>query len=121
MSKTLVFVYGTLKRGLSNHGWMRGQTFVDEAVTEPRYRMHDLGGYPGMVEVPDGLAIEGEVWEVDEAGLQRLNVLEGVDAGEYALVPVALQPPWDQRGVLGYLYLLPVAGCRDCGTRWVEG
>ena len=72
MSSTLVFVYGTLKRGLSNHGWLRGQTFEGEARTVPRYRMFDLGGYPGMVlaDEGEGGAIEGEVWAVDEEGLR---------------------------------------------------
>jgi gamma-glutamylcyclotransferase (GGCT)/AIG2-like uncharacterized protein YtfP len=121
MKKTLVFVYGTLKRGLSNHNWMRGQTFLDEARTQTNYRMFDLGGYPGMVEAEGGVSVEGEVWEVDAAGLSRLDVLEGVAEGEYAFGPLDLLPPWDQRGVCGYLYLRPVAGFRDCGARWEEG
>lgn len=121
MKKTLVFVYGTLKRGLSNHGWLRGQTFVDEARTQPSYRIFDLGGYPGMVEAVDGVSVVGEVWEVDAAGLQGLDVLESVAEGEYAFGPVALMPPWDQSGVCGYLYLRPVAGFRDCGVCWEEG
>ena len=49
MSEILVFVYGTLKRGMSNHRWLRGQRFVDESRTLPSYRMYDLGGYPGLV------------------------------------------------------------------------
>jgi gamma-glutamylcyclotransferase (GGCT)/AIG2-like uncharacterized protein YtfP len=121
MTKTLIFVYGTLKRGLSNHGWLRGQSFVDVARTQPCYRIFDLGGYPGMVEAEDGVSVEGEVWEVDAEGLQGLDVLEGVAEGEYAFGSVALIPPWDQSGVGGYLYLRSVAGCRDCGVRWEEG
>ncbi len=118
--KTRVFVYGTLKTGLSNHGWLRGQTLLGQAMTEPRYRMFDLGGYPGMVECADGLSIEGEVWEVDEAGLARLNVLEGVAEGEYALDVIALKGDWAGREVLGYLYLGPVTGKRDVGANWVD-
>ena len=122
MSSTLVFVYGTLKRGLSNHRWLRGQTFLGEARTVPRYRMFDLGGYPGMVleEGEDGGAIEGEVWEVDEKGLRGLDKLEGVAEGEYAFETVRLEGKWVQEEVKGYLYLRSVKGCPEVKGRWVE-
>jgi gamma-glutamylaminecyclotransferase len=120
--KTKVFVYGTLKRGLSNHGWLRGQTFLGEAQTEPDYRLYKLGGYPGMVRVADGagLAIRGEVWEVDEAGLAGLDMLEGVLEGEYALAPIQLEGEWAGRGVQCYVYLRSVTGCREAGAEWTE-
>ena len=70
---TRVFVYGTLKRGGENHEWIKSQTFVASARTKPLYRMFDLGGYPGMIRSENGLSIEGEVWDVDEAGLARLD------------------------------------------------
>jgi gamma-glutamylaminecyclotransferase len=122
MKTTLVFVYGTLKRGLSNHGWLKGQEFAGEARTEARYRMYDLGGYPGMVvaEAGKGERIEGEVWEVDEAALRGLDVLEGVAEGEYRLESVALEEEWAGKGVRGYVYLRSVEGRRECGTRWEE-
>lgn len=76
---TLLFVYGTLKRGLRNHHLMAGQCFVAEAVTEPRYRVVDLGPYPGLVPDPaTGLAVRGELWAVDDACLAALDAFEGV-------------------------------------------
>ena len=122
MSSTLVFVYGTLKRGLSNHGWLRGQTFVGEARTVPRYRIFDLGGYPGMVlaDEGEGGAIEGEVWAVDEEGLRGLDRLEGVAEGEYAFEQVRLEGTWEGEAVKGYLYLRPLKGCPEVKGRWVE-
>ncbi len=66
----------------------------------------------------EGLAIAGEVWEVDEEGRRRLDVLEGVAEGEYELVPVALDGSWAAVEVHGYLYRRSVAGFRDCGTVW---
>lgn len=114
-----IFVYGTLKRGGSNHGWLRGQRFVGAATTNPGFRLYDLGGYPGMVTDPQqGLAVEGEVWEVDDAALARLDELEDVEGGEYARVPLPLQPPFDRETVEGYLYLHPVAGRPDLGACW---
>lgn len=115
----LIFVYGTLKRGGSNHHYMNGQRFVTEATTLPRYRLYDLGGYPGMVlDLDKGLGIQGEIWEVDAAGLTALDELEDVDGGEYVRENVPLLPPFDQTRAEGYRYLRPVTGCPPLGTVW---
>ncbi len=120
-SLTRIFVYGTLKRGCSNHHWLAGQQFIGEARTQPAFRMHDLGGFPGMMRpASDGLSIEGEVWDVDPECLARLDVLEGIAIGEYERVPVHLLPPFDRDSVQVYLWLLPVDGKSDAGTCWRE-
>ena len=114
-----VFVYGTLLRGCTNHFYLAGQTFIKEATTLPRYRMYDLGGFPGMVEVSDeGLSIRGEVWDVDAACLAHLDVLEGIAVGEYARVMIPLLPHDDQ--VEGYVWLRSVTGYPEVGTSWRE-
>ncbi len=112
---TRVFVYGTLKRGGENHSWIAGQQFVSLAKTRSVYRMFDLGGYPGMVRENQGLSIEGELWEVDTAGLARLDVLEDVAGGEYERVEIELE---GGEAAEGYLYLREVSGRRDCGACW---
>ena len=117
---TRVFVYGTLKSGLSNHGWLRGQKLLATTKTAACYRMFDLGGYPGMVESAQGLAIQGEVWEVDAAALQQLDVLEGVAEGEYALLPVKLSPDWQGGEAKTYLYQRSIAGRPEVGDCWCE-
>jgi gamma-glutamylcyclotransferase (GGCT)/AIG2-like uncharacterized protein YtfP len=74
-----LFVYGTLKRGQRHHDLLSGQRFLGEATTEPCFRLHDCGPYPCLVEVPDnGIAVRGEVYLVDAATLDRLDVLEDV-------------------------------------------
>lgn len=120
-----IFVYGTLKRGLSNHGWMAGQQFIAEARTAPEYRMVDCGGYPGMFPVKlGGVSILGEIWEVDEAGRQKLDVLEDVEGGEYALEPVRLVDADDAAtdGVIDpvytYIYKWTVVRMPDAGVDW---
>jgi gamma-glutamylaminecyclotransferase len=115
---TRVFVYGTLKRGGENHEWIKAQTFVASARTKPLYRMYDLGGYPGMIRSENGLAIEGEVWDVDEAGLTRLDVLEDTEGGEYERVLIELEGEFAAKRVEGYLYLRDVSGRRDVGACW---
>lgn len=71
-----VFVYGTLKAGASNHHWLAG------ALSRGRRRLigailHDLGPYPMAVLRPrEPLVVHGELYDVDAAGLARLDVLE---------------------------------------------
>jgi gamma-glutamylaminecyclotransferase len=115
----LVFVYGTLKRSHSNHGYMEGQHFVSMAMTQPRYRLHDLGGYPGMVvDESNGITIHGEIWEIDAACLARLDELEDIDGGEYAREIIPLLPPFDQARIEGYRYLRDVSEAPDIGGSW---
>ena len=115
----LLFVYGTLKRGHSNHGYLRGQQFISMAMTQPRYRLHDLGGYPGMVlDERDGISIHGEIWNVDAECLARLDELEDIDGGEYIRELVPLIPPHDQERIEGYRYLRDVSRAPDIGGSW---
>ncbi|MFZ4765639.1 MAG: gamma-glutamylcyclotransferase family protein [Roseimicrobium sp.] len=115
-----IFVYGTLKSGLSNHRWLAGQQLLGEARTKPCYRMFDCGGYPGMVRVAQGgVAISGEVWLVDVPGRVKLDILEDVALGAYALEPVALEEPFAKE-VFTYLYRWSVSGLRDAGSDWRE-
>jgi len=106
---TLVFVYGTLKRGALNHHVLAGETFVGEARTEPGYRLYHLGEYPGMVAAAaDRHGVGGEVWRVSPAALARLDAFEGTGEGLYRRDRVRLLPPFAEEAVETYLYLLPV-------------
>jgi gamma-glutamylcyclotransferase (GGCT)/AIG2-like uncharacterized protein YtfP len=88
------------------------------ARTQPLYRLFDLGGYPGMVRSEDGMAIQGEIWDVDAAGLARLDVLEDIAGGEYERVLIELEVEFSSQLVEGYLYLRDVSGRRDVGACW---
>ncbi len=74
---TILFVYGTLKRGQRNHGLMREARFLGETVTEPRYTLFDLGSFPGMIS-GGNTAVQGELYEVGPELLARLDRHEGV-------------------------------------------
>jgi gamma-glutamylaminecyclotransferase len=76
---TILFVYGTLKRGFANHHLMAPQQFIGEAVTRPRYRVLDLGPHPGLIlDEANGLAVKGELWAVSAECLARLDEFEEV-------------------------------------------
>jgi gamma-glutamylaminecyclotransferase len=113
---TRLFVYGTLKRGLCRHYCLAGERFLGEARTLPRYRLLNLGDYPGLVEAAvGGRPIAGELYAVSPACLERLDRMEGVDVGLYARQAVALQTGEPAEA---YFFLLPEEGYPDCGERW---
>jgi len=119
---TRVFVYGTLKRGGSNHALLAGQKFLGEARTPPGVTLYSLGDYPGLVRSPgDTAGVVGELWAVDDACLQQLDELEGVAEGLYARVPIKLAPPFDDQPVETYLYLRPLDNRTAIGTDWPPG
>lgn len=99
MSKTILFFYGSLRRGGTNHRLIADQTFLGEAVTAPKYRLLDLGKYTGLIrDDANGVAIPGELWEVTECCLGELDDFEGLD---YPRWPLEVEG-W--AGVQGYLW-----------------
>jgi gamma-glutamylcyclotransferase (GGCT)/AIG2-like uncharacterized protein YtfP len=74
---TILFVYGTLKRGQRNHRLMREARFLGETVTAPQYTLLDLGPFPGMI-TGGTTAVHGELYEVGPELLARLDRHEGV-------------------------------------------
>jgi gamma-glutamylcyclotransferase (GGCT)/AIG2-like uncharacterized protein YtfP len=85
---SLLFVYGTLKSGERNNHLMEGR-LVRKAKTYKGFRLVDCGNYPGLVR--GDKAIEGEVWEVSEPTLARLDRFEGVYRGVYVREQIMLE------------------------------
>ena len=116
---TRVFVYGTLKRGGDNHHYLAYQQFLGPARTPAGYTLYSLGDYPGMVRAPaDTAGVTGELWAVDAACLQQLDVLEGVNEGLYERVPIKLAAPTDDQPVETYLYLGSIMGRQPLGSEF---
>jgi gamma-glutamylcyclotransferase (GGCT)/AIG2-like uncharacterized protein YtfP len=96
----VLFVNGTLMRGLALHANLAGAEFLGEASTAPCYRVHSIGDrHPGMYEVEHGgVSVAGELYDVPETVWRR------VEAGEPPNLycgPVKLS---DGRVVDGILY-----------------
>jgi gamma-glutamylcyclotransferase (GGCT)/AIG2-like uncharacterized protein YtfP len=75
-----VFVYGTLKSGHGNNRLLRESQMLGRCVLHLPYTFVHLGGFPGLVRTnptPAPRPVGGEVWEVDERTLARLDMLEG--------------------------------------------
>ena len=119
-AETLLFVYGTLKRGGSNHRFLAGQKFLGAAHTVAGFTLYALDGYPGLVRAPDAAGVTGELWAVDAACLAKLDEFEGVDEGLYARETIALAPPFAATPAEAYVYLRSVAGRTHLGKTWRE-
>ena len=102
-----VFCYGSLMRGFGNNSILENSPLVGEAMSEGRFTMLHLGGFPGIV-AKGTTTIHGEVFEVDDNTLSRLDRLEG-HPSFYCRTPmkVLLNPEGDGVGewidVEGYL------------------
>lgn len=83
MAMNKLFVYGTLKKGRSNHQLFLGNAkFIGEGKTKANvWQLLDLGAYPAMTY--GGVAVHGEVYEVTDHELNRIDRLEGLDVGLY--------------------------------------
>lgn len=83
MAMNKVFVYGTLKKGRSNHeAYMSHAKFVGEGKTSREmWGLMDFGAYPAMTYGQN--KVRGEVYEVTEFELSRIDRLEGIDVGLY--------------------------------------
>lgn len=107
MLRERVLVYGTLRRGGSNHELLEHARRLGTHVTGPSYRMLDLGPYPGVV--PGGeTPIHGEVYAVTPVEFQLLDALEDYPRS-YTRERIAT--PWGPAWI--YLY-------RPRGQRWPE-
>ena len=73
----LVVVYGTLRKGQSNHYLLEneGAAYIGDGTVKG-YGMIPLGGFPGAVPLEQG-EIKTEMYSVDDSVLARLDMLEG--------------------------------------------
>ena len=132
MSKVLI-VYGTLKQGFPNHTHISSERYLGIALTSPRYEMYRYGSYPALLiggESPT--AIHGELYEVGDSSLVRLDKLEGVDSNLFERKEIELaqatltrlpvtQSSYDSIASLkvdAYFFKKPVQGAANCGSFW---
>jgi len=73
-----LFVYGTLKRGLSNHHYLAGARYLGEATTFEAYPLvAPKIWYPYLIDAPgEGERVKGELYEIDLPTLKRIDRLE---------------------------------------------
>ena len=108
-----LFIYGTLMPGLRLEAEMHGARFLGAAQVPGR--LVDVGRYPGLLQ-GEGV-VTGEVYEVDDAHLARLDVVEDMVPGNRAAsqywreVLTVCGGPLQGQQVQTYVYNRPVDGC----------
>jgi gamma-glutamylcyclotransferase (GGCT)/AIG2-like uncharacterized protein YtfP len=114
---THLFIYGTLMPGLRLEAEMHGARFVGAAQVPGS--LVDVGRYPGLLldlSKCDG-AVTGEVYEVGDAHLARLDGVEGMVPGDRAAsqywreTVTVLSGPLQGQQVQTYVYNRPTDGC----------
>lgn len=100
--KKPVFVYGTLKRGESNHFLLHHADFICETQTSGLFTLLDLGHYPAVLIQPKNYPIHGEIYEVSDWVLKQLDELENYP--HYYMRRMIMT----QAGILAWLYYFPV-------------
>lgn len=70
-----VFVYGTLRKNCVRGHVLADQEFLGKVETPPKYSLLNLGPFPGLA--PGKNVVKGELYEVDDACLGRLDMIEG--------------------------------------------
>ena len=82
-----LFVYGTLKRGFSNHDFLSGtdSKFLGKAQTTEPFALY-VGNFPYVTSREPVCPIKGEVYMVDAETLSKIDELEE-------------HPNWYKRGI----------------------
>jgi gamma-glutamylcyclotransferase (GGCT)/AIG2-like uncharacterized protein YtfP len=111
----LLFVYGTLRRGETNHALLAGARPVGDATTAPKYSLRDHGESVGLAR--NGTqAVVGEVYALEDDDLARLDRLAGPGLYDRAEVELA-------NGRVVFAYMIPDHHSRHCpevpGGDWV--
>jgi gamma-glutamylaminecyclotransferase len=102
-----VFVYGTLKQGFRNFHINHGLRVPGEFVTVQPHALWIVGEYwlpwlrPADAETSDGLAVIGQIYTVDDAGLAAMDKLEQIDeAGWYQRRHIAVRARDDEQAAV---------------------
>src|SRR5436309_5661859 len=90
-----VFVFGTLKRGFPLHHGLAGAAFLGACRTVQRFPMFVAGPWfaPMMMNEPGvGQRVVGELYEIDAAGLARIDAMESIGQPGNFRIPVDVEP-----------------------------
>jgi len=113
--KSVIFCYGTLKKGQCRGKVLSDQKFLGNAKTIPAYSLFNCGTYPALVK-QGNTSVEGELYEVDEDCLKRLDRIEGAPfLYKQAKVELETHPELDCKT---YIYQQSVKSLTECGCSW---
>lgn len=108
-SKHLVFVYGTLKKGFSNHPALGASSKMIAKARVEGFAMYksDTSQYPvAIISMEHDNKIFGEVYEVDNGTLNLLDDIEGVDRQIFRRITVPVTEEKTGKEYEAYMYIV---------------
>jgi gamma-glutamylcyclotransferase (GGCT)/AIG2-like uncharacterized protein YtfP len=108
----LLFVYGSLKRGQSNHHELGSAVFVCAVRTALQFALRVFDGFPLLVA--GAQSIRGELFVLPTTQLPALDAFEGQD---YRRCEIELR---DRRCVITYMARDPSHGVAYPGDEWLD-
>ena len=76
MTKTVQFVYGTLKKKFHNHYLLESSKYLGNGHTKSKYALYE-SGIPFVIKNEQVSFIYGELYEIIDKTLKQLDKLEG--------------------------------------------
>ena len=76
-NKQLVSVYGTLRKGCSNHGYICNGEYMGSFESKPIFSMYSVSNIYPALKLGGTTSVKLEVYEVDDEVLKKLDGLEG--------------------------------------------
>jgi len=77
---SIIFVYGSLKRGFQNQAFLEHAEFIGNAFTEEKYVMVKGPNFPFLLKQHSEFEckpISGELYKIDKKTLSSVDILEG--------------------------------------------
>jgi gamma-glutamylaminecyclotransferase len=127
MMRYRIFVYGTLKKGFPNHdNYMKSARELGRYETIEKYPLVLCGkrNVPCMIFSPgEGHHVEGEVYEIDDDGLNGIDALERTrDSDGYRRYVIRVSSSgWLSLDIIDALaYLMPPEQIIDCRSSYLK-
>ena len=122
-----LFIYGTLKKGFPNHDhYMQSARNLGKYQTIEKYPLVLYGEryVPCMLNCPgDGHQVEGELYEVDDECLNRIDALERIqesDGYRRSVIRVKSNERSNQEIKKAFAYLMPPEQVTDRRSRYLK-
>ncbi len=90
MNKHLIFIYGSLRRGAARSMFVRFPNAKFIAGAKVSGSLYDLGAYPGLLLNESSSLVVGEVYEVDDELLDKLDDFEALSDYRRKQVEISL-------------------------------
>lgn len=107
MAQYILFVYGTLKRTFSNNYLLESAKYLGTGHTKNKFALY-VSGIPFVIKNEQVSVIYGELYQVDELTLHRLDKLEG-HPGWYCREETEIIPESSDQTITAWLYFYPKA------------